>query len=138
MNVRDARRWGVLLLLSMSGAGAIVDQRAPEWMKLDPLTHPFGLTLPGTSPADVAEEPAEPELPRPVHLDRARESELLLLPGIGPVTARRILALRDSLGTIDRPEELLAVKGIGPKRLEQLRPWLLWPAAGDSAAMHSP
>ncbi len=138
MNARDARRWGALLLLLMGGAGAVVDHREPEWMKLDPLTDPFGLSLVGTRDAEVKEEPAEPELPRPVHLDRATEAELLLLPGVGPVTAQRILALRDSLGTIDHLEELLAVKGIGPKRLEQLRPWLLWPAIGDSTARIGP
>lgn len=138
MNTRDARRWGALLLVLSSGAGAWVDHRAPAWMQMDPLTRPFGLALPGASPAEVEEEAAEPATPRPVHLDRATEDELLLLPGIGPVTARRILALRDSLGTIGRPEELLAVKGIGPKRLDQLRPWLLWPTSGDSTAMRGP
>lgn len=137
MNGRDARRVGAGLLLVLGLGGAWVDHREPAWLRADPLTHPFGLVLVEAREGEGEEEAAEPE-PRPVFLDRATEAELLLLPGIGPVTARRILAFRDSLGTIGHLEELLAVKGIGPKRLEQLRPWLLWPGSGDSTAISSP
>ena len=118
----------------LSLGGWIVDRRAPAWLRSDPLAHPFGLKFTGDSDAADVAEPAERPEPQPVFLDRATEDELVLLPGIGPVTARRILAFRDSLGTFGHPEELLAVKGIGPKRLEQLRPWLLWGSTADSTA----
>jgi competence protein ComEA len=58
-----------------------------------------------------------------VDLNRASAEELEGLPGIGTVLAQRILERRvvKSFQTID---ELTDVKGIGRKRLEQLRPFL--------------
>lgn len=42
------------------------------------------------------------------------------LPGVGPVTAERIAAARP----FDTVDELARVAGIGPVRLEALRPWV--------------
>jgi len=50
------------------------------------------------------------------------------LPGIGPVLAEAIVARRDT-GGIRSPEDLLAVRGIGPRTLEKLSPWVRWPPA---------
>lgn len=138
MDERDLRRGGAALLLLLALAGAVVDRRAPAWLREDPIARPFGQGAPGDADAGIQEEDAEPLPPMPVQLDRATEAELVRLPGIGPVTAGRILALRDSLGTIRRAEELLAVKGIGPKKLEQIRPWLSWPDGPDSMASRAP
>lgn len=57
-----------------------------------------------------------------VDLNTATEAELDELPGVGPVTAGRILAWRDEHGRFSVPEELLEVSGIGERTLEQLRP----------------
>lgn len=57
-----------------------------------------------------------------VDLNRAGRAELEDLPGVGPVLAGRILELRRRRGRFDRLEDLLAVPGIGPARLEDLRP----------------
>lgn len=53
------------------------------------------------------------------------------LPGVGPVTAEKILAVRESRGGFERPEDLLEVSGIGPKTLERIRPYLAW-AGGEA------
>ena len=58
----------------------------------------------------------------PVDLNLASEQDLILLSGIGPSRARQIIALRDSLGGFSRCDELLQIKGIGPKTLEKIRP----------------
>jgi competence protein ComEA len=56
-----------------------------------------------------------------VHLNTATLEQLDALPGIGPVTAQKILDYRDEKGAFQSIDELDAVPGIGPARLEQLR-----------------
>jgi len=64
-----------------------------------------------------------PALPgRPLDLNRATLAELDALPGIGPVTARRILDHRARYGPFRDPRDLRAVKGIGPKLFARLEP----------------
>jgi len=57
----------------------------------------------------------------PVHLNTATLDDLDALPGIGPVTAQRILDYRQQHGAFSSVDELDAVPGIGPARMEQLR-----------------
>jgi competence protein ComEA len=57
----------------------------------------------------------------PVHLSTATLEQLDSLPGVGPVTAQKILDYRDQHGAFTSVDELDAVPGIGPARLEQLR-----------------
>jgi len=57
----------------------------------------------------------------PVHLNSATLGQLDALPGIGPVTAQKILDYRQTHGAFGSVDELDAVPGIGPARLEQLR-----------------
>ncbi|MCP9471221.1 MAG: helix-hairpin-helix domain-containing protein [Nitrospira sp.] len=61
----------------------------------------------------------------PVDLNRADVNELESLPGIGAVLARRVMEYRESIGRFQTIEDLLAVKGIGPKTLERLRPFVM-------------
>lgn len=58
----------------------------------------------------------------PVNINRATASELRQLPGIGPVTADRIVAHREQHGPFRAPEDLIQVSGIGPRTLERLAP----------------
>lgn len=57
----------------------------------------------------------------PIDLNTAEESDLLTLPGIGPELADRILTYRVQVGRFVAVEQLMDVKGIGEKRLEQIR-----------------
>ena len=57
----------------------------------------------------------------PVSLSSATVEELDTLPGIGPVTAEKIVAWRDAHGPFRSVDDLDAVPGIGPTRVEQLR-----------------
>ncbi|MCB8933745.1 MAG: helix-hairpin-helix domain-containing protein [Chthonomonadaceae bacterium] len=59
-----------------------------------------------------------------VSLSLASAKELESVPGIGPATASRIVEYRASHGGFRSVDELMAVKGIGPKKLEQMRPYL--------------
>lgn len=89
-------------------------------------------------------EPAPPaSAPRraPVDLNRAGVGELDGLPGIGPVLAGRIVLQRRRFGPFRGVDELLAVRGVGPRLLERIRPWTtvqpqpdVGPPALDAAA----
>jgi competence protein ComEA len=57
----------------------------------------------------------------PVHLNTATLEELDALPGVGPVTAQKIVDYREQHGAFASIDELDAIPGIGPARLEQLR-----------------
>lgn len=57
----------------------------------------------------------------PVRLNSASLAELDTLPGVGPVTAQKILDYREKHGGFRALDELDAIPGIGPARLEQLK-----------------
>lgn len=59
-----------------------------------------------------------------ISLNTASAAELDRLPGVGPSTAAKILEYRRSHGGFASIDELLSVKGIGPKKLKDMRPYL--------------
>jgi competence protein ComEA len=60
----------------------------------------------------------------PLDLNSATVKQLVTLPGVGPTTARAIVEFRDKSGPFRRVEDLLAIRGISPRKLEQLRPYV--------------
>lgn len=56
-----------------------------------------------------------------VNLNTATETDLDALPGVGPVTARAIIAWRATNGRFSDIEQLGDIDGIGPTRLARLR-----------------
>lgn len=78
-------------------------------------------TAPSTvKPASPPETASSPLL----DLNAATEAELDALPGIGPAKAKSIIAYREAGGAFRAVDDLLKVKGIGPKLLEQIRPFV--------------
>jgi competence protein ComEA len=57
-----------------------------------------------------------------VNLNTATEEQLDTLPGVGPVTAQKILQWRAAHGAFSAVDELLEVDGIGEKTLADLAP----------------
>ena len=66
----------------------------------------------------------------PVDLNRATAAELDLLPGIGPATAQAIVDHREANGPFASVDDLEAVRGIGPAKLEAIRPLVVDVTAG--------
>jgi competence protein ComEA len=58
----------------------------------------------------------------PVSLNSATAEQLDALPGVGPVTAEKIVAYRQAHGPFTSVDGLDAIPGIGPARLADLRP----------------
>jgi competence protein ComEA len=56
-----------------------------------------------------------------VSLSTATEEQLDALPGVGPVTAQKIVDYRTEHGAFHSVDELDAIPGIGPARLADLR-----------------
>jgi competence ComEA-like helix-hairpin-helix protein len=65
---------------------------------------------------------------RPIEINRATASELELLPGVGPSLARRLVEARARAGGFALERDLLAVRGLGPKTLQKLKPFLSFSA----------
>jgi competence protein ComEA len=60
----------------------------------------------------------------PININTAGAIDLQQVPGIGPSTAQKILDTRKSYGAFKSVDDLLAIKGIGPKKLEKMRKYL--------------
>ncbi|MFQ5535859.1 MAG: ComEA family DNA-binding protein [Gemmatimonadota bacterium] len=125
MNVQEGRALGrtAAVLLAVSAARWAWEARAPA-----------PLPAPSASPAllEASDSLAREEALRTRPLEpgerldpnRATEVELDRLPGVGPATARRWVHHRDSVGPFLRPEDLTAVRGIGPASLKRIGPFL--------------
>jgi competence protein ComEA len=57
-----------------------------------------------------------------VNINEADATELESLPGVGPATAQAILDYRSEHGRFRSVDDLLNVRGIGPAKLEQIKP----------------
>jgi competence protein ComEA len=89
-----------------------------------PVEDGLQVVVPRRQPPVATGDPAAPgEAPAsaPVHLNTASLEQLDALPGVGPVTAQKILDWRQAHGAFTSVEDLDAIPGIGPARLGQLR-----------------
>jgi competence ComEA-like helix-hairpin-helix protein len=119
----EERRGGLLVvLLLLIGAGwdawrAFHVPRPPHVVG-----HPATAVHDATPPAPPDSARAAPGPEPALDLNRAELRDLDALPGIGPVLAARIVEHRRRHGPFHSVEELRAVRGVGPRLLEKLRP----------------
>lgn len=74
------------------------------------------------SPQQNSSAKADAEERFPLNINRASADELCRLPGVGPITAANIVDYRNRNGSFAGVDELLNVSGIGPSKLEKIRP----------------
>jgi len=87
--------------------------------------------LPGTK-SDL-----QPKTPgRAIDPNLSSREDLETLPGIGPVLAQRIIDYRRAHGPYKKIADLRKVSGIGPKKLERLRPYVVITSQGPPASGH--
>ena len=82
---------------------------------------PVDATIP---PPGATESHGRSSRPQPVDLNRATAADFDQLPGVGPVLAKRMVEYRMSVGRFHAVDDLRAVKGIGKKKFERLKPFV--------------
>ena len=59
-----------------------------------------------------------------INLNMAKKEELMNIPGVGEVTAKRIIEFREKNGRFVGVDDLKKVGGIGDKKLEKMKPYI--------------
>jgi competence protein ComEA len=59
-----------------------------------------------------------------IDINKAKLEDLIMIKGIGPVTAQRIVELRDKLHGIKDMKQLMEIKGIKEKKIIKIRKYL--------------
>lgn len=116
--MREKMQWIMigLLAISLLGGQLVFAQQMPgtKQMPSTPPTPGAGMAPPKAMP--------EPSAGMPVDINKADESTLTSLKGIGPEKAKAIVKYRQEKGGFKTVDELKNVPGIGDKTLETLRP----------------
>lgn len=107
----------VNLAAPLVDAAQLYIPRRGEVAKPSPNRPRPGVNLPPPLSSAVSETTGDPQT---IDVNIATEQQLDALPGIGPSTARAIVAYRLLHGPFARVEDLLNVRGIGPAKLEAL------------------
>ena len=124
-NVVERHYWkavAFLVILILAGAGFWGLRRfAPAIF----LGKPDLIAVPNDEhPRNRATEHRGPNKPELLNINTATVEELQTLPNIGEATAQRIIDYRTQHGNFASVDALQNVKGIGPKTLEKLRPFV--------------
>jgi comEA protein len=119
----------VILFLSVSYlAGGAIKVYQDHWQPLPVMPRQSILKEPSaseiTTVSATRENMSEKASFLTIFLNKATQADLERIPGVGAVTALRILSYRDLNGGFRTVEELMNVKGIGPKKMQKIRPYI--------------
>ncbi len=118
-------------LKNVRGIGPITFEKIRPHFRAGPLSAApaeitstsFSSPVLGPTPASVGVKKIQPGEP-PINVNTATREELQRLPSVGPVTAQAIVASRTN-APFQTVNDLDKVKGIGPRTLEKLRPFVV-------------
>jgi len=85
------------------------------------LVHYYKIKSSGTEvfiPDVIKEEIGQPKT---ININTAGEKDLVLLEGIGPALAERIISYRNANGPFTSKENIIRVKGIGAKKFDKIK-----------------
>jgi competence protein ComEA len=115
-------------LRGVHGFGAKTVEKVRPFVQADTPSEPPVLErrptpAPAPAPRAAGKGKIQPGGP-PINVNTATADELMRLPGVGPVMAQNILAARTAK-PFPTVNDLDRVKGIGPKTLDKLRPFVV-------------
>ena len=105
---------------AIDAAGGLAGHADPQALNLSGRLNDGDLVHVPSSLDDDLPTPT-PNRPPLVHVNDASAEELCQLPGIGPSLAEAIIEHRTAYGPFEQLEDLDAVPGLGPAKLESLR-----------------
>ena len=105
----------VLGLATLVGLGVLLWQRQ----------RPPLVVQGGPSPIQSAQWDEALAAARQVDINTASVAELERLPEIGPGLAKQIVEYRQQHGRFSTSEELMRVRGVGPKKYQSLEPYVV-------------
>lgn len=119
-------RWVASIVLGAACLGGL------GWSILGRPVRPMETGLPAVragvgEPGSASDEPTVIDVIRDdayaqrININTAGEAELQLLPGIGPALAARIIEDREANGPFESVDDLMRIKGIGPRTVARLR-----------------
>ena len=118
----------LLLIALLVGSGIMLYKRTHPQFAPELLMETTGLT-PVEKLQTTAPPPAGKQIPKGsdqppsrvrININQATTEELESVPGLGPKLSQRIVEYRNIHGPFRKLEDLVDVRGIGPKNLEKL------------------
>ncbi len=107
-------------LMNVSGIGPKTFERMRSMVMCSD-TEPPQTDIP-TAASSGEEDPVDAGPAATVNINSASEEELTQLPGVGPAKAALIVEYRETNGPFTSADQLMNIKGIGPKTFERMRP----------------
>ena len=118
MSVQSVRFWGLVMLLASFAMPWSLRAVPIIHLQNDPRTRPNDEVISCLDCNPLV-------FGRPLNINRASVQHLKSLPNIGEKRAADIVVHRTQFGDFDSVDELVDVKGIGPKTLNRLRPYIV-------------